>query len=55
LLEPIQRFGEETNIVGMGVVDEAGRLEAIGLFSQLVVQEHILDVELVGRHVAGCH
>jgi hypothetical protein len=54
LLEPVQKFDEEANMVGMGVVDEAGRLEAIDPFSQLAMQECILDVELVDRPVAGC-
>jgi hypothetical protein len=41
-------------MVGVGVIDEADRLEAIDMFSQLTVQERVLYVELVGRPVVGC-
>jgi hypothetical protein len=41
-------------MVGVGVIDEADRLEAIDMFGQLTVQERVLYVELVDRPVVGC-
>jgi hypothetical protein len=42
-------------MVGVVIVDEACRLEAIDPFNQLVMQECVLDVKLADRPVAGGH
>ena len=49
LLESIERFDEQANVVGVFFVDEAGWLMAVDAFSKFTVEECVLDVELVHR------
>ena len=49
LLEPIQGLLQETDVVGSGWVDEAGRLLTVDRLVQMAVKKGVLHVQLMDR------
>uniref|UniRef100_A0A8R7P959 Uncharacterized protein n=1 Tax=Triticum urartu TaxID=4572 RepID=A0A8R7P959_TRIUA len=49
LLEPIQGLVEEADVVGVRVVDEAGRQLTVDTLRELALEKGIIDIHLVQR------
>ena len=54
LLEPIEGFSQETHVVRVLGVDEAGRLGAVHRLMEIAIEEGVLYIKLVYRPVARC-